>query len=568
MSRIIGIDLGTSTSEAAVLLDGKLVMIPNHLGEVITPSAIHLAPDGTVTIGDTAREKILLEPECTFIEVKRMIGEDVKLKAHGRQYTPQELSSFILKYLADCAGEYLNETVERVVITVPAYFSDRQRRATMEAGRLCGLKVERIINEPTAAALSYGIDHLKDCANILVYDLGGGTLDVTVLEMFEGILEVRASCGNNRLGGKDFDEAIIRFILNKFTQPEQKSIKENLRAMARLKKEAENCKVALSRLEEYTMALPFLAEINGKPVAVEETVTRAQFEALIQTDIKSTKIQINSALNDAQLSIAEIDAVLMVGGSTRIPFVEQFISSVFGKEPCRLVDPDLAVARGAAIQAAILDENAECSDLIMTDVSPYTLGTAVLRGDLPFLQELVFDPLIKRNTTIPVTQEKIYQTSRPGQTEVDIKIYQGEYRDPERNNFLGEFNLSGIPPAPAGDETVKIAFSYDANGILQVGATIVSTGEDASISISTGESEMVEEVDITKWKENKLARKFAAVIRRTERVLTEYEDDDELADLLRQLKEGLVRAVDKEELNEIKDRIVDILLELENDDES
>lgn len=566
MSRIIGIDLGTSTSEAAILLDGKTVMIPNHLGELITPSAIHLAADGTVTIGNAAQEKILLEPECTFIEVKRMMGEDSTLKAHGKNYTPQELSSFVLKYLVDCASEYLKETVDRVVITVPAYFSDRQRRATVEAGRLCGLTVERIINEPTAAALSYGIEHLKDCANILVYDLGGGTLDVTVLEMFEGVLEVRASCGNNKLGGKDFDEAIIRYILGKFSQPEQKLIEGNLRAMVRLKKEAENCKVALSKTEEYTIALPFLAEMKGKPISVEETITRTQLEELIQTDITSTKIQIDSALKDAQLSIAEIDAVLLVGGSTRIPFVEQFLSTVFGKEPCRLVDPDLAVAGGAAIQAAILDENVDCDDLILTDVCPYTLGTAVLR-DGRFVPELFFDPLIERNTTIPTTREKLYRTSWDGQTAVDIKVYQGEYRTPERNNFLGEFRLSDIPSAPAGSETIKIAFSYDVNGILQVGATIVSTGEDASISISTDESAMVDEVDITKWKESKVARKFAAVIRRAERILAEDDSDDELADLLRQLKEGLVRETDKEQLLGLKDQIIDILLELEGDNE-
>lgn len=567
MSRIIGIDLGTSTSEVAILQEGKPIIISNHLGELITPSAIHIAVDDTVTIGNMAQEKILLEPECTFIEVKRMIGnDDVQLKAHGKNYSPQELSSFILKYLVDCASEYLKETVERVVITVPAYFSDHQRRATVEAGRLCGLTVERIINEPTAAALSYGIEHLKDCANILVYDLGGGTLDVTVLEMFEGVLEVRASCGNNKLGGKDFDEAIIQHIMGTFSEPEQKQIKSNLRAMARLKKEAENCKVALSKAEEYTVAMPFFVKINGNPISVEEVITRAQFEEMIEPDISSTKNQIDSALKDAQLSIAEIDAVLLVGGSTRIPFVEQFINTVFGKEPCRLVDPDLAVASGAAIQAAMLDENADCNDLIMTDVSPYTLGTSVLQDGF-ITRELVFDPLIQRNTTIPVTKEKVYYTSCDGQTEVVVEVYQGEYREPKLNNFLGEFRLSGIPSAPAGSEAIKIAFSYDVNGMLQVEANIVSTGADASISISTNESDMVEEVDITKWKENKLAKKFSAIIRRAERVLAEEGSADELADMLRRLKEGLVREEEKEKLTEIKDQIVDILMELENDDE-
>lgn len=566
MSRIIGIDLGTSTSEVAVRLDGKTVIIPNHKREQITPSVIHIAANGEVIVGNEAKERILTEPECTFMEVKRMMGETTKLRAHGQDYSVPMLSSFILKYLVDCAGDYLKESVDRVVITVPAYFSDIQRRATVEAGRLCGLTVERIINEPTAAALSYGIEHLQDCANVLVYDLGGGTLDVTVLEMFEGILEVRASSGNNKLGGKDFDEAVMQYLLGQLPKAQQKVIKGDLRAMMRLKKEAETCKMTLSDVEEYVVSMPFLANVNGNPISIETTITRQQFEEIIQPDIETTRVQIDSALADAQLEKGDIDAVLLVGGSTRIPFIERFVTEMFGKEPLRLVDPDLAVVSGAAIQAAILDENVEDTDLILTDVCPYTLGTAALEDGI--FTQLFCDPLIKRNTTIPVTREKIYFTSWDGQTDVDVKIYQGEYRDPELNNFLGEFRLSGIPAAPMGEERIKIAFSYDMNGILQVDATIVSTGEAAVLSISTDESVMIEEVDVTKWKESKHSRKFSAIIRRTEKVLEQEEDEDELSDLLRKLKEGLVRGIDVEELVVVKDDIVAYLLELEDMDES
>jgi len=562
VSRIVGIDLGTSTSEIACLVDGKPVVIPNIAGYPTTPSVVAISPDGEITVGIEAKEKHLLEPDSTFMEVKRLMGSDSLLTAHGKVYSPQQLSAFILKYLVDGAGTYLDEDIDRVVITVPAYFSDKQRRATVEAGKLCGLTVERIINEPTAAALSYGLEHMEDCTNILVYDLGGGTLDVTALEMFEGVMEVRASSGNNMLGGKDFDEAIIEYIISQFPENQRACIQSDLRAMARLKKEAETCKISLSQDLEYTITLPFLTNFKGKPLSVDKTITRELFEDLISEKIDATQEQINIALADAQMDIEEIDLILMVGGSTQIPYVEKFITGIFNKAPQRLIDPDLAVVYGAAIQAGIIGEQFPENEIILTDVCPYTLGMTILR----YGRELYFDPIIPRNTTIPVTIEKEYMTCYDMQTRIDIDVSQGEYSEPARNNFLDKFILEGIPPMPAGKERITVAFSYDVNGILQVDAKSISTGESASITISTTGSEMIEEVDISDWKNSRNARKYFAVIRRAEKVLAE-DEDYELKDLLRALKEALVKDAAIEILDDAREEIIVYLLDLEDEDE-
>lgn len=560
MSRIVGIDLGTSTSEIAYFKDGKPVIIPNDEGNYTTPSVVAISPDGKITVGTPAKEKLLLEPDSTFMEVKRLMGSDSLLRAHGKTYTPQQLSSFILKYLVDCASTYLNEEISRVVITVPAYFSDKQRRATVEAGKLCGLSVERIINEPTAAALSYGIEHMEDCTNILVYDLGGGTLDVTAMEMFEGVMEVRASSGNNKLGGKDFDEAIIEYIISQFPESRQNCIRSDMRAMARLKKEAEACKISLSQELEYAITLPFLTNVKGKPVSVDKTITRELFEGLISEKIDATQEQINIALRDAQMDIDEIDLILMVGGSTRIPYVEKFITDIFHKVPGRLIDPDLAVVYGAAVQAGIIGEQFSENDIILTDVCPYTLGMTILR----YNRELVFDPIIRRNTAIPVTIEKEYMTSYDMQTRIEVDVSQGEYNDPERNNFLDKFILEGIPKRPAGEERITVAFSYDMNGILQVDAKSNSTGESVSITISTTGSEMIEEVDVSNWKNSRNGRKYGAVIRRAEKALLEDVGySDELKDLLRALKEALVKDADIKVLEAAREELIDYLLDLE-----
>ena len=557
MSRIVGIDLGTSTSEIAVLKDGKPYVIPNHMGEPITPSVVGMSDNGRIIVGSEAREQLLLKPEDTVMEVKRLMGSDARVTMAGKQYTPQEISAFLLKYLAECASSHLGETIDRAVITVPAYFSDEQRRATVEAGKLAGLQVERIINEPTAASLDYGIEHMEECRNVLVYDLGGGTLDVTVLEMFEGVLEVKASSGNNRLGGKDFDNALMDWLLEKFMAEYGVDVSNDARAMMRLKDAAEKCKIALSGQEEYQISLPFFADVGGVPVALEEALTRELFEGLIKDKIDSTGKQIGIALEDAGLCEDDIDFVLLVGGSTRIPYVRKFIENVMGKEPMSLVDPDLAVVRGAAVQAGILNEELSSEkDIMITDVCPYTLGIAVLGYIGGFPVPDVYDVIIPRNVTIPVVREKIYGTVQDNQKAVEISVYQGEYKKASLNNLLGEFKLEGIPAAPAFKEKIKVSFSYDVNGILQTEGVIVSTGDNAVITVETTGVKIVEEVDLEKWKDMPNARKYRAVVNKAQRIIDSREAgifELEMDELIRDLKKGLIKGWDGKKLDELRD---------------
>jgi molecular chaperone DnaK len=414
---------------------------------------------------------------------------------------------------------------------------------------------------------------MRDCSNVVVYDLGGGTLDVTVLEMFEGVMEVRASSGNNKLGGKDFDQAVMDYIADKLTHRQRASAKNDMSAMARLKKEAELCKIALSAEPQYTISLPFFANVDGKPISVDETITVQKLNELIAPKIDSTAEQLTTALEDAKMTVGDIDLILLVGGSTRIPYVYDFISKYFGKEPQKLLDPDLAVIQGAAIQAGILDNQFADNEIVLTDVCPYTLGTAVLKrwsmSEIFGFDDMEFDPIIPRNVTIPTTVEKVYCTVANNQSRVKVDVYQGEYSDPKRNNFLNEFLLDGVPPAPAGEESIKISFSYDVNGILDVEAEIVSTGKKASITIATQDQKMIEETDVSDWKSAPNASKVSAVVRRAERVLRRFENenfyDGELFDIVRELKEALVKDSPMEEIEELKDELVEYLLDLEED---
>lgn len=563
MSRIVGIDLGTSTSEIAVLKDGKPYVIPNHMGEYITPSVVGVSDRGRIIVGSEAREQLLLKPEDTVMEVKRLMGSDTRISMAGKQYTPQEISAFLLKYLVDCASSHLGETIDRAVITVPAYFSDEQRRATVEAGKLAGLQVERIINEPTAASLDYGIEHMEECRNVLVYDLGGGTLDVTVLEMFEGVLEVKASSGNNRLGGKDFDNAIMDCLLEKFTAEYGVDVSNDARAMMRLKDAAEKCKIVLSGQEKYQISLPFFADAGGVPVSLDEALTRELFEGLIKDKIDSTGKQIMVALEDAGLKAGDIDFVLLVGGSTRIPYVRKFIDKVMGKEPMSLVDPDLAVVRGAAVQAGILNEELSSEkDIVITDVCPYTLGIAMLDNIGGFPVPDVYDVIIPRNVTIPVVREKIYGTVQDNQKAVEISVYQGEYKKASLNNLLGEFTLEGIPAAPAFKEKIKVSFSYDVNGILQTEGVIVSTGDKAVITVETTGVKVVEEVDLEKWKDMPNARRYRAVVNKAQRIIDNRQAgvfELEIDELVRDLKKGLIKGWDGKKLDELRDDLQDTI---------
>ena len=571
MGRIIGIDLGTSTSEVAILQEGKPHVIPNHLGEYITPSVVGISDEGDIISGSEAAEQLLLKPEDTVMEVKRLMGSGTKVTMGGEEYTPQEISSYLLKYLVQCAEDYLNEKIERAVITVPAYFSDTQRKAVVEAGKLAGIKVERIINEPTAAALDYGIDHMDDYKNILVYDLGGGTLDVTVLEMFDGVMEVKASSGNNRLGGKDFDNSLMDYCVERFHSEYGIDVSNDKRAMMRLKKECEKCKIALSTEKEYSIVLPFFAEVVGKPVSLEEVIDRGLFESLIKAYIDSTKEPIRRALHDAKLQKEEIGLILLVGGSTRIPYVRNFIETEMDKTPGRsLIDPDLAVVRGASIQAGLLEDKISKEDGIMiTDVCPYTLGVAVLGyvGGIPNAD--VFDVIIPRNTTIPVTKEKVYGTAVDDQTSVGIDVYQGENKKASTNNPLGNFILDGIPPAPAFEQKIKIGFSYDANGILQVEGTIISTGKKADISIETTGVEMSEEIDLSGWKDVPGSRSYRAVVNKAEKLLDQEEAgvfEIDIDSLVKQIKKGLLKGEEKEVLDGYKEELFEIMFDLEDDE--
>jgi molecular chaperone DnaK len=501
-----GIDFGTSTSEIAYVDEnGKIVIVPNHLGETITPSVVYIDADGAPVVGLEAKEKALVEPENTFLEVKRLFGQNTELQARNKTYSPVDIAAMIIRYLADCARKHSGQTFDSAVITVPAYFTDAQRKDVMAAGKAAGLEVERIINEPTAASLDYGIDHMRDCDYILVYDLGGGTLDVTVLELFEGVVEVKSSCGNNALGGKDFDQAIMDHISGIIKKRDKIDISGDARAMMRIKIAAEQCKIALSGETENTIELPFLYSKDGSPVGYSETITRAAFESMIREKIYSTEQQIKTALFDADLTAQDIDLTLLVGGSTRIPLVAQFLSEIFGITPEAAVDPDLAVVRGAAIQAGVLSGVLKENAIVLTDICPYSLSTEALR-DMGFgHKELFCDILIKRNTTLPTAASQIYSTSCDYQTKVHITAYQGESLEPDENYLLNSFELSGIPKAKAGKENINIRFEYDLNGILKVQAEIVSTGKSAEVTVNT--SQMGKNLDLSKWKDSPIARK-------------------------------------------------------------
>jgi len=551
MSRIVGIDLGTSTSEIACIVDGAPVIIPNSLGKPVTPSVVHIGGDGTILVGEPATEYLLTRPDCTFMEVKRLTGSGKSLSAHKREYAPEELQAILIRYLCGCAEMFLSERIDRAVITVPAYFTDVQRRLTAKAGELAGLKVERIINEPTAAALDYGLSNLEQCKNILVYDFGGGTLDITVLELFEGVIDVKASCGNNSLGGKDFDEVIMSK-LAKGTKDE--------RALMRLKKAAEECKIALSTQEQFEISLPFLATAaDGRPVSVDRTVTRAEFEEWVKDKVESTKAPITTALSDAGLSPSDLDIVLLVGGSTRIPYVKQMVADSLSIVPQSLVDPEMTVARGAAIQAGIIEGTiAEAGEIVLTDVCPYTLGIAVFQPGY-FGGRMVFDPIIPRNTTIPTEKAKIYSTHSDYQTEVLIEAYQGDSIDLENNEFLGNVLLTDIPSAKKGKEPLEVTFEYDMNGILQVTAKVVSTRKDVSAEISTAGVEPMPVLDLSKWESADGAKRFRPAIRKAEKQIAAGNDFmGEFELLVRQIKESLLLG-DGERAERLREELMELL---------
>lgn len=566
MNTVIGIDLGTSTTEAAVIRDGKPVMIANMENEIITPSAIGIDGNGNWVIGEKARAQYLLSPQNTAIEVKRKIGTDEKIILGKQTYTPVGLSAKLLEYVKIYASEYLEEEVTRAVISVPAYFDELQRQATVRAGMEAGLQVERILNEPTAAALSYGLEHMEEESHILVYDLGGGTFDVTLLEMFDGVLEVKASNGDNQLGGKDFDEKLMEWLNGQFQKKHGVDLRKDTYAMVKLKEEAERCKKTLSTEPACHVLVPMIMEKAGEPLALDETVTAEQFEELTKELLERTHRPIDVVLADSGVLPKEIDRVILVGGSTRMPIVAKDIERYLGIAPSQAVNPDYAVAEGAAIQAGIIQGTIRQEDsIMMTDVNPYTLGIRVMDG----MTDDRMSVIIPRNVTIPTTRNQIYYTSWDYQTEAHIEVFQGESAIASSNHFLGDFVVQDIPIQKAGEEKIGVEFSYNMNGMLDVKATILSTKADASIKINMLETrETEEQIDVSKWREAPDAKQYRTIIRRAEKALKnpeiQYQPffEEDLKESLYFLKKALVTE-DPEAAKEAEEELMDMLDEFE-----
>jgi molecular chaperone DnaK len=484
MGKVIGIDLGTTNSCVAVMEGGETVVIPNSEGNRTTPSVVAFTKDGERLVGDVAKRQAITNPDRTIISIKRHMGTNYKVRIDDKEYTPQEISAMILRKLKADAEAYLGEPVTQAVITVPAYFSDSQRQATKDAGKIAGLEVLRIVNEPTAAALAYGLDKEGE-QTILVYDLGGGTFDVSILELGDGVFEVKATSGNNHLGGDDFDQRIIDYLIETFKRDTGIDLRNDRMAMQRLKDAAEKAKKELSSTLTTTISLPFISADATGPKHLEVNLTRAKFEELTADLVEATLEPTRQALQDAGLTVNDIDKVILVGGSTRIPAVQEAIKRLIGKEPSKGVNPDEVVAVGAAIQAGVL--TGEVKDVVLLDVTPLSLGIETLGG--------VFTKLIERNTTIPTSKSQIFSTAADNQTSVEIHVLQGERPMAKDNKSLGRFTLTDIPPAPRGVPQIEVTFDIDANGIVNVSAKDLGTGKSQRITIQPSSGLTKEEID-------------------------------------------------------------------------
>ncbi len=484
MGKIIGIDLGTTNSCVAVMEGGEPVVITNSEGARTTPSVVAFAKNGERLVGQVAKRQAITNPDHTIISIKREMGTNFTVAIEGKKYTPQEISAMILQKLKSDAESYLGETVTQAVITVPAYFSDSQRQATKDAGKIAGLEVLRIINEPTAASLAYGLDK-GDSQKILVYDLGGGTFDVSVMEIGDGVFEVLSTNGNTRLGGDDFDKRVMDWIVSEYRKSDGVDLSKDKMAMQRIKEAAEKSKIELSSTMSSNINLPFITMDASGPKHLDMTLTRAKFNELTADLVAATITPLNNALRDAGLSASAIDKVILVGGSTRIPAVQDEVKRVTGKDPFKGINPDECVAIGAAIQAGVL--GGEVKDVLLLDVTPLSLGIETLGG--------VFNRLIERNTTIPTKKSQIYSTAADGQTQVEIHVLQGEREMAAYNKTLGRFNLTGIAPAPRGVPQIEVTFDIDANGIVHVSAKDLGTGHQQDITITATTNLSDSEID-------------------------------------------------------------------------